>query len=45
VEDYKLDIVGILIYKNRFYVPNVQGLKLVILREMHNVPYVGNPRY
>ena len=45
VENYKLDIHGIIMYKNRVYVPNVQGLKLVILREMHNVPYVGHPGY
>jgi hypothetical protein len=45
VEDYKLETDGILMYKNKFYVPNVQGLKLVILREMHNVPYAGHPRY
>jgi hypothetical protein len=45
VENYKLETDGILMYKNKVYIPNVQGLKLVILREMHNVPYVGHPGY
>ena len=30
---------------NRAYVPNVQDLKLAILKEMHNVPYVGHLGY
>jgi hypothetical protein len=45
VEDYKLGVDGILLYKNIIYVPNVQYLKLAILKEMHNVPYVGHPGY
>ena len=45
VEIYKLETNGILLYKNIIYVPNVQDLKLMILNEMHNVPYVGHPRY
>jgi hypothetical protein len=45
VEDYKLGVDGTLLYKNRVYVPNVQELKLMILKEMHNVPYVGHPGY
>jgi hypothetical protein len=45
VEDYKLGVDDILLYKNRVYVPNVQDLKLMILNEMHNVPYVGHPGY
>ena len=36
---------GLLLYKNRVYKPNVQELKLVILKEMHNVTYVGHPGY
>jgi hypothetical protein len=32
-------------YKNSVYIPNVQGLKLAILREMNNVTYVGHPGY
>jgi hypothetical protein len=45
VENYKLETCGILQYKNKIYVPNVQDLKLMILNEMHNVTYVGHPGY
>jgi hypothetical protein len=45
VEIYKLETDGILLYKNKIYVPNVQDLKLAILHEMHNVPYAGHPGY
>jgi hypothetical protein len=45
VENYKLETEGILLYKKKVYVPNVQGMKLAILRKMHNVPYAGHPRY
>ena len=45
VEDYELGIDGILRYRNKVYVTNSQELRSVILKEMHNVPYVGHPRY
>jgi hypothetical protein len=45
VDDYKLGIYGILLCKNKIFVPNVQDLKCMILHEMHNVPYAGHPRY
>jgi hypothetical protein len=45
VEIYKLETDGILMYKKKNYVHNVQDLKLMILHEMHNVPYVGYPGY
>ena len=45
VENYKLETDGTLLYKNIIYVPNVQYLKLMILHEMHNVPYAGHPEY
>ena len=44
-EGYTLGADGLLLYKNRVYVPNVQELKLAILKEMHNVTYVGHPGY
>jgi hypothetical protein len=44
-EEYKLDNDEILKYRGRIYVPNSQELKNLILREMHNVPYVGNLGY
>jgi hypothetical protein len=45
VENYKLEADGTLLYKNKIYVPNVKDLKLMILKEMHNVPYAGHPGY
>jgi hypothetical protein len=45
VEDYKLEVDGTLLYKNRICVPNSQELRIMILKEMHNVPYVGHPGY
>jgi hypothetical protein len=45
VKNYKLETDGTLLYKNIIDVPNVHDLKLMILNEMHNVPYVGPPRY
>jgi hypothetical protein len=32
-------------YKGRIYVPNSHEFKNIILREMHDVPYVGHPGY
>jgi len=35
----------ILLYKGKVYVPNPMEVKNIVLREMHNVPYAGHPRY
>jgi hypothetical protein len=40
-----LEADGILLYRNKVYIPNVQELKLAILKEMHDVTYVGHPGY
>jgi hypothetical protein len=32
-------------FKGRVYVLNFQKLKNIVLKEMHNVPYVGHPGY
>jgi hypothetical protein len=45
IEEYKLDNDEILMYRGIIYVPNSNELKNLILREMHNVPYVGHPGY
>jgi hypothetical protein len=45
IEDYKLENNEILIYKGIIYLPNSHELKNLILREMHNIPYVGHPCY
>jgi hypothetical protein len=36
---------GILMYRGKAYVPNSEEMKNIVLREMHNVPYVGHPRH
>jgi hypothetical protein len=45
IEGYKLGNEEIIMYKRIIYVPNSQELKIMILREMHNVPYVRHSRY
>jgi hypothetical protein len=45
VEYYKLEPDGTLLYKNIIYVPNFQELRIMILKEMHNVPYAGHLGY
>jgi hypothetical protein len=40
-----LEADRILLYKNKVYIPNVQGLKHVIIREMNNVNYARHPGY
>jgi hypothetical protein len=42
---YELKEDGILLYRGKVYVPNSMELKNIVLREMHNVPYVGHPGY
>jgi hypothetical protein len=36
---------GLLMHKNRIYVPSSRELRNLVLKEMHNVPYVGHPGY
>jgi hypothetical protein len=45
IDEYKLDNDEILRYMGIIFVPNSQELKILILREMNNVPYVGHPGY
>jgi hypothetical protein len=45
MEIYKLETDGILLYKTKFFVPNVQCLKQMILQEMHNITYGGHLGY
>jgi hypothetical protein len=42
---YELKEDGILMYKEKVYVSNSNEMKNVAMKEMHNVPYVGHPRY
>jgi hypothetical protein len=42
---YALEEGGLLKYKGSVYVPNRHELRSIMLREMHNVPYVGHLGY
>ena len=42
---YSLSEKGLLLYKDRLYVPNVPKIKLLILNEIHKTPYSGHPGY
>jgi hypothetical protein len=44
-EGYELKEDGILMYRHRVCVPNVQELKNLLLSEMHKDPYAGHPGY
>jgi hypothetical protein len=44
-ESYTLEADELLLLKDSMYIPNVQELKLTILKEMHNVTYAGHPGY
>ena len=36
---YSLNEKGLILYKNRLYIPNVPKMKLLILNEIHKTPY------
>ena len=42
---YSLNEKGLILYKNRLYVPNIPKVKLLILNEIHRNPYLGHPGY
>ena len=41
---YSLNEKGLMLYKNRHYVPNIPEIKLLILNEVHKSPYSKNSR-
>ena len=43
--EYTQNQKGLISYKNRFYIPNVESLKKEILDEYHKQPYLGHPGY
>ena len=43
--DYSFNKKSLMLYKNRFYVPNIAEVKLLILNEVHKSPYAGNLGY
>ena len=42
---YSLNEKGLMLYKNRLYVPNIPEIKLLILIEVHKIPSSGHPGY
>ena len=42
---YSLNEKGLILYKNRLYIPNVSKVKLLILNKIHKSPYFGHPHY
>ena len=42
---YSLNEKGLLLYKDRLYIPNVHKIKLLILNKIHKTPYSGHPGY
>jgi hypothetical protein len=43
--DFRFSKSGLLMYKNRLYVPESNEIKLLILYELHKKPYSGHPGY
>ena len=37
--DFSLNEKGLMLYKNRLYVPNIQKIEFLILNEVHKIPY------
>ena len=44
-EGYKLEEDGLLTYKGRIYIPNVVGLRRVVMDEIHQAPYSSHLGY
>ena len=40
---HSLNEKGLILYKNRLYIPNVPKVNLLILNEIHKSPYFGHP--
>ena len=45
IKEYEIKEDGLLMHKNRIYVPSSEELRNFVLKEMHDVPYVGHPSY
>jgi stalled ribosome rescue protein Dom34 len=45
IKEYKIKEDGFLMHKNRIYVPSSRELRNLVLKEMHDVPYVGHLGY
>ena len=45
IKEYEMKEDGLLMHKNRIYVPSSGELRNLVLKEMHNVPYARHPSY
>jgi hypothetical protein len=45
IKEYEIKEDGLLMHKNRIYVPSSGELRNLVLKEMHDVPYVGHLGY
>jgi hypothetical protein len=45
IKEYDIKEERLLMHKNRIYVPSSRELRNLVLKEMHDVPYVGHPNY
>jgi hypothetical protein len=45
MREYEMKEEVLLMHKNRVYVPSFEELRNLVLKEMHNVPYVGHRGY
>jgi hypothetical protein len=45
IKKYEIKEDGLLMHKNRIYVPSSGELRNVVLKEMHDVPYAGHLGY
>jgi hypothetical protein len=45
IKEYEIKEDKLLMHKNRIYVPSYGELRNLVLKEMHDVPYVGHPVY
>ena len=43
--EYSFNEQGLIIFKNKMYVPNISEVKLLIWNEIHKIPYSGHPGY
>jgi hypothetical protein len=45
IKEYEIKEDGLIMHKNRIYVPSSGELRNFLLKEIHDVPYVGHPGY
>ena len=45
ITDYSFNEKGLILFKNRLYIPNIPEVKLLILYEIHKSPYSGHLGY